>query len=661
MQEDSTNRQGRLFLALFISLAIWMGINYLFPPPKPPEKPKTVVTTDPSKDPTKPDISKVTNPTESALEKIKNDFAKTLTPVKKDDIKTFSIKTDSFLVKFSSLGGRITEYYIRNHKEPDGSEFLIAKDPKFKINFDGTEEYAVELSRFEGFDFNLISDKETIPYSPYNNVNFATSFDEATKTIVFEAPSPDGKYTIQKKFQFFPSENYFKFHLKVKNQTKETITLASGASEMYLRSFGSLGPILKKREDFNDRDVAHYFRYYYLDGSFKDHVDGASAQGFLDSVGSWFGASSESKDERFEVKKGINEKVDFVGTGSRYFIGVLDPLADQPTGVLLDNRKGNETGVLISYDNWKLAPGEEVKLDYAAYVGVRELDGTAFRDSKLDPKVTPASPFAGLSESLDKSFNQGITTPLRNGIVWILKKIYLVIPSYGWAIIIFAILFKLAFYPLNKKQAESMKKMQELSPQIKALNEKYADDPKLKQEKTIELYKKNGTNPMSGCLPMLVQIPIFIALYTAFSDTADLWHSPFLWIKDLSEPDTVFTTPKLALIGVLSINILPLIMVGTQIIQSRMTTVSTDPNQKMMMYMMPFIMLYFFWSMPAGVTMYWTMQNILSIAQQAYTNKFGDSKGKDGAANNANAISGKSSPTPQNQRGSRNNSKKKKN
>ncbi len=660
MQDDSTNRQGRLFLALFISLAIWMGINYLFPPPKPPEKPKTVAVSDPNKDQTKQVDNKITAPVESETQKIKNQSLKGLAPVKPEDIKNFSIKTDSFLVKFSSLGGRITEYYIRNHKEPDGSEFIIAKDPKFKINFEGTEEYAVELSRFEGFDFNLIPDKETIPYSPYNNVNFSSSYDENTKTILFEAPSTDGKYTIRKKYQFFPSENYFKFSLSVKNVSKDILSLASSNSEMYFRSFGSLGPMLKKREDFNDRDIAHYFRYYFMDGSFKDHIDGASAQGFFDNVGSWFGFSNETKDERFEVKKGIDEKVDFVGTGSRYFIGVLDPLGDKPNGVLLDNRKGNETGVLISYDNWKLAPGEEVKLDYAAYVGVRELDGTAFRNTQLDPKINPSSPLTGLSESLDKSFNQGITTPLRNGIVWILKKIYLVIPNYGWAIVIFAILFKLAFYPLNKKQAESMKKMQELSPQIKAINEKYADDPKVKQEKTIELYKKNGTNPMSGCLPMLVQIPIFIALYTAFSDTADLWHSPFLWIKDLSEPDTVFITPKLAIIGVLTINILPLIMVGTQIIQSRMTTVSTDPNQKMMMYMMPFIMLYFFWSMPAGVTMYWTMQNILSIAQQAYTNKFGDTKTKNLAANNANANPGKTPTPPANNRGFRNNSKKKK-
>lgn len=619
MQNDTTARQGRLFLALFISLAAWMGINYFFFPQK-PEVPKTQVT------PVTADPKKEANQ-ESVKEAAKNkelpsaDAQTKPVAVDAKDIKTYHIKTDSFLVSFSSLGGRITEYYIRNHKEADGSDFIIAKDPKFEINFDGQTEHAVELSRFEGFDFNIIEDKDGIPYSRYNKINFVSSYDDASKTITFEAPSLDGKYLIQKKFQFFPTENYFKFNLTLKNLSKETVTLASSSSEAFFRSFGSLGPVLKGKEDFSDRDIAHYFRYYYLDGSFKDHVDGTTTIGFFDNINPF--GSNEQKDERFEIKKGINERVDFVGTGSRYFIAVLDPLTHKPAGVLLDNRKGNETGVLLAYDDWKLAPGESLNLDYAAYVGVRELDGTAFRDSKFDPIINKESPFSGLSDSLNKSFNQGITTPLRNAIIWILKKIYLVIPSYGWAIVIFAILFKLAFYPLNKKQAESMKKMQELSPQIKALNEKYADDPKLKQEKTIELYKKNGTNPMSGCLPMVIQIPIFIALYTAFSDTVDLWNSPFLWIKDLSEPDTVFTTPKLVFIGALSINILPLIMVATQVVQSKMTTVSTDPNQKMMMYMMPFIMLYFFWSMPAGVTMYWTMQNILSIAQQFYTNKFG--------------------------------------
>jgi YidC/Oxa1 family membrane protein insertase len=179
---------------------------------------------------------------------------------------------------------------------------------------------------------------------------------------------------------------------------------------------------------------------------------------------------------------------------------------------------------------------------------------------------------------------------------------------------------------LNQKQADSMKKMQELSPQIKEINEKYEKDPQLKQQKIMELYKTNKVNPMGGCLPMLIQIPIFIALYTAFSDTVDLWESPFLWVNDLSEPDTVYTLPSSLGIFALNVNLLPLVMVGSQILQSRFTVVSTDPNQKMMMYLMPLVMLYFFWSMPSGVTLYWTIQNILSILQQLWTNKFGKDK-----------------------------------
>ncbi|HMY70179.1 MAG TPA: YidC/Oxa1 family membrane protein insertase, partial [Leptospiraceae bacterium] len=172
---------------------------------------------------------------------------------------------------------------------------------------------------------------------------------------------------------------------------------------------------------------------------------------------------------------------------------------------------------------------------------------------------------------------------------------------------------------------------------------------KEKQAKTLELYQKNKVNPASGCLPMIVQIPIFIALYTAFSDTIDLWKSPFLWIKDLSEPDTVWQTANFYGFGAVSLNVLPLIMVGTQFFQMQMTsTAGSDPNQKTMMYMMPFIMLFFFWSMPSGVTMYWTIQNILSIVQQVYTNKFVETKKnapkKSAAATVTTTVTNTSSP-----------------
>jgi YidC/Oxa1 family membrane protein insertase len=648
------DRQGRLFLALFLSLGIWLGIQYFFFPPEPAPKIEPITTEDAegkdSIDPTKQDASKK-DVNESTKSEILPPPVITTKKIDTANIKKFYIKTAPYLIELSSLGGRIEKFYIQNHKEPDGSELQILKDSKkHTIVFDNKEYAAIEISREQGFDFNLISDKEKIPYSNYTTTNFASIYDEEKMTLKFEALSEDKSYLIKKEFRFFPNENYFLYKMELVNQTKSELVIANTKKPIYLRSFGSLGPFNKSSKDMNDRDMANYFRYYYLDGSFKDFLDGTTTEGFFSKF-----FNDDVADKRFDIQKGTGELLDFAGTGSRYFIAVLDPLNHKPEGILLDSRSGNSTGILLNYDDISIEPGKSISFDYAAYVGVREIDGMAFRDSNLDPKKNKKSPFTNLSDALDKSFNQGLTTPFRNGIVWILKKIYIyVVPNYGWAIILFAILFKLVFFPLNQKQADSMKKMQELSPQIKEINEKFEKDPQLKQQKIMELYKKNKVNPMGGCLPMLIQIPIFIALYTAFSDTVDLWESPFLWVTDLSEPDTIYRLPESLGIFSFNLNLLPLVMVGTQVLQSRFTVVSTDPNQKMMMYMMPVVMLYFFWAMPSGVTLYWTIQNILSIVQQLITNKYGkDAKLAKLSANNPVANVSKHPTKPHNNNGHR--------
>ncbi|MCC5816562.1 MAG: membrane protein insertase YidC [Leptospira sp.] len=639
-------RQGRLFFALFISLGIWLALQYFFfPPEKKPLQPTDKVTQTDETDTSDSSEKKLADGSDKSSNQVTSGGkspAPTISskpvpkPVDPASVKKYYIKTDPYLIEMSSLGGRISQFYIKNHLEPDGNILEIVKDPKrHTIEFDGESYMAIEISRNNGFDFNPIFAKDDIPDSEFNYKNFASLVNEESLEYNFESLSNDGSYTLIKKYRFFPKENYFIFHLEIKNNTKEKLILANTKNPLYLRSFGSLGPITKTKDEMSDRDMANFFRYFYLDGSFEDFLDGTSTEGFFSNM---FGGA-KPEDTRFEIKKATSkEGVDFAGTGSRYFIAVLDPLSYNPEGVLLDNRVGNQTGVLMIYDEITLEPGEITGFDYAAYVGVREPDGLAFRDANLDPVKNKKSPFFNMSDALDKSFNQGLTTPFRNGIVWVLKKIHIVVPNYGWAIIIFAILFKLIFFPLNQKQADSMKKMQELSPQIKEINEKYGNDPQVKQTKIMELYKKNKVNPMGGCLPMLIQIPIFIALYTAFSDTVDLWESPFLWVADLSEPDTIFVLPPIMGVA-LNVNLLPLIMVGSQVLQSRLTVVSTDPNQKMMMYMMPIIMLYFFWSMPSGVTLYWTMQNLLSILQQVITNKYGkDAKLK--RLEKANAGSG---------------------
>ncbi|MDV6234164.1 membrane protein insertase YidC [Leptospira ellisii] len=614
------DRQSRLFLALILSMGIWMGVNYFFFPPAPaPKKSEAKETTA-----GKTSESKKTDPV-SAQKKEEQISASPVKEISKPPIPTDAKKaflvTDSYIVEFSSLGGRISKFYVKDYVGPDGHLTQVARKNPETITIEGKNYQAVELSRDNGFDFNFSDSLNEVSDSVWNRIQFSLTEDKTNHTIAFAATSPDKSYQLKKQFRFFPGENYFKLSLSLVNLTNEKRSFASQKNVQYLRTFGSLGPYPKDRA-LTDRDTANFFRFYHLGGSFQDTLDGSSSVGFWSSVGNFFTGNSGS-DETFSVKTNNESGVDFAGTGSRYFIAVADPLDHKPQGILLDNRPKNETGAVLVYDNITLSPGETYTLDFASYVGIRESEGMAFRNPEFDPNQAKNSPFSGLSADLNKSFNQGITTPFRNGIIWVLKQIYrFTIPNYGWSIILFAILFKLVFYPLNQKQADSMKKMQELSPQLKTINEKYANDPKIRQQKTMELYKKNNVNPVGGCLPMLIQIPIFIALYTAFSDTIDLWNSPFLWVKDLSEPDVVWTSPAIPYFTQtgIGLNLLALLMVGTQIFQTRMTSVSMDPNQKVLLYVMPVMMLYIFWNMPSGVTLYWTFQNILSIGQQWITN-----------------------------------------
>ncbi|PJZ69969.1 preprotein translocase YidC [Leptospira perolatii] len=601
-------KQNRLFLALMLSVLVFALVNYFFAPPPPPKKAETE-----KKEVVKPEPVK-TPPV----------LAPTSPKVSSKDVKKITVKTHSHIVILSSLGARIEKFYAKNYKDAEGKEVVLVRGEYEVIDIDGEKFDAVELSRNKGFDFNFAQSKESLALSEWNNLNFSVIEDKKTNSYSFSAVSPNGKLLLKKTYIFFPGENYFKTEISLTNTSRESITFADRTNPAYLRTYGSIGPIPRGR-DLNDQELSKFFRVYRIDGSLSDSVDGGPAWGFFERIGNYF-TGVPGGDDRFKPIWGGSEGVDFAGTGSRYFIAVADTLNHPAEGVLLDNRVKNDTGVILSYGNIILEPGKAFVLDFANYVGIREWDGMLFRDSKLDPVKNPQSPFAGMSTDLNKSFNQGITTPLRNGIVWFLKKIHdYAVPNYGFAIILFALLFKLAFYPLNQKQAETMKRMQELSPEIKKINERFAKDPNKRQEKLMELYKKHNMNPLSqlgGCLPMFIQIPVFLALYTAFSDTIDLWKSPFLWIGDLSEPDSIWTSPAIPFLTQtgFSLNLLALLMVGTQFLSARMTSVPSDPNQKVMLYVMPIMMIFIFWSMPSGVTLYWTIFNLLSIGQQWITN-----------------------------------------
>ncbi|MBN1560084.1 membrane protein insertase YidC [candidate division KSB1 bacterium] len=200
-----------------------------------------------------------------------------------------------------------------------------------------------------------------------------------------------------------------------------------------------------------------------------------------------------------------------------------------------------------------------------------------------------------------------------------LKWMHNFIPNYGVVLLIFSILIKLIVYPLTHKSYESMQKMQALQPRLKELQEKYKNDPQKLNQATMAMYKEERVNPMGGCLPMLIQMPLLFGLFIVFRTTIELRGEGFgLWITDLSAPDTIYTFPgnfSLPLYGN-TVNILPLVMGATMFIQQKMTV--TDPKQKMMVYFMPIFLTLLFNSFPSGLNLYYALFNILSILQQKY-------------------------------------------
>jgi YidC/Oxa1 family membrane protein insertase len=244
--------------------------------------------------------------------------------------------------------------------------------------------------------------------------------------------------------------------------------------------------------------------------------------------------------------------------------------------------------------------------------------GTASAKLYFGPKQTDV--LRSLNVHAEKIIDFGwfdiIAKPLIVGMTYSNKLTH----NYGIDIILLTILIKIIFYPLTVKSSKSMKNMQKLQPQVAKLKEKYKDDKQRLNQEMMDLYKKQGVNPMGGCLPMIIQIPVFFALYKALSSAIELRHAPFMfWINDLSAPEDLFS---FAILGyTLPIRILPLIMGVTQVIQQKMTPTSVDPMQEKMMLFMPIFFTFLFWGFPAGLVLYWLVNNVISIGQQYYINK----------------------------------------
>ena len=228
------------------------------------------------------------------------------------------------------------------------------------------------------------------------------------------------------------------------------------------------------------------------------------------------------------------------------------------------------------------------------------------------------------AKGLEYTVDYGWLTIIAKPLFWLLSKIHGFVGNWGVAIILLTLLIKAAFFRLSAASYRSMAQMRELAPRLQSMKEKFGDDKQKLQQAMMEMYKTEKINPLAGCLPILMQMPVFIALYWMLSAVVEMRHAPFFgWIQDLSAPDTFFGTIPAAvpLLGGMPIGLMPLLMGATMIIQTSLNPAPTDPVQAQVMKVMPIMFSIFFFFFPAGLVLYWLVNNILSIAQQWYINK----------------------------------------
>lgn len=310
-----------------------------------------------------------------------------------------------------------------------------------------------------------------------------------------------------------------------------------------------------------------------------------------------------------------DQPVDWVAAKNKYFVQILTPdggaervrvLARRSLGpresaegvVPRKMTEVSEVAAAAEFGAQTLAAGEKVERRVTLYVGPKKYSELhAMRLHQVDVM----------------EFGDWIK-PISKLLLKVLNGLYSVIPNYGVAIILLTVIVRLVFWPVTHKSTESMKRMAQVAPLVNQLREKYKDNPQKQQQEIMALYKEHKVNPLGGCLPMLIQIPVFFALFVVLRSAIELRFADFLWIRDLSEPENLFQG-MVPLVG--SLNLLPLLMSFTMWLQMKLSPSAGDPaQQKIMAIMMPIMMLFFLYSFASGLALYWTTQNVLMIIQQ---------------------------------------------
>ena len=385
--------------------------------------------------------------------------------------------------------------------------------------------------------------------------------------------------TVRKGYRFREDSYAFELHVAVENQSSSTIVPLFAVT---------LPAAVVEGQDFKEQG-------FVLMTESSREVELLSGLG----TGSWWGG---------EAKREIRypSPIDWIGVGLTYFVSAVVPEDPTQAHARVGASQPGKAGVVQVYFNGtELPPGQSARRVFRAYMGPKEPERLQAVDETL-------------LQTIDLGWSW--VKPLTRAFDWLLKALHSFVPNYGLAIIILTIMVRLSTAPLTNKQMRSMERMRSLSPKLKELKEKYGDDRQKQSEEMMKLYRQEGVNPLGGCLPMVLQLPVFIGLFYALRSSIQLRQAPFFgWINDLSAPDALFIIPGLEI----PFRVLPLFMGATMYIQQRITPMQQmDPaQQKMMITMMPLMMTFVFYQFPSGLVLYWMVSNVLAVSHQLWIGK----------------------------------------
>ena len=494
-----------------------------------------------------------------------------------------TVETNKMTVVLSSLGGNMVSWKLKDHFEKEDTVDMILSGDKdagaFSIAFGGLDAQPVSSV----FNVRRVSEYVVEFYSDFNwngTGSWYGSNDDA-----------DRRFRLIKRYEFKPDD--YMFGLTVTLDGANAVPGFNFNGNAYTLSFGpQIGPRFEKLD--NRYDYRQYVTF----------VNG--------------------KKKNAKINEVIDTRPAWAAISGKYFVFIAIPYIAQYSVSFSDKE---EPGISSASRFNIIRPAVNISKTedtYRFYLGPRrQEDLVIYNTGKNDFQLKDTN-------LVEVSSSRGILSPLEKLLKWFLLIFYRIIPNYGIAIILLTLLVKILFFPLTKKGSEATLRMQALAPKIKELQEKYKDNPQKMNAEMASFYQKEGYNPISGCLPMLLQLPIFIAMYNLFNNHFDLRGAMFIpgWIPDLSVPEAIWQFPgdfRLPILGWTALRALPFIYVGSQLIYGKVTQApgqQTNNQMKMMLYIMPIVFFFILYNVPSGLLIYWIFSNVLTLVQQVMINKY---------------------------------------